>query len=232
MLDGFVKKGDDFDIVSEDSLRVVVRDIFQEVGLPPEDAIIATDVLVTADLRGVETLGVSNLLRSYVQRLRAGNINVNPQWKIINETPTTANIDADRGHGIVICPKAMDIAIDKARSTGIGMVTVGNVRHMGMAAYYPMMALPHDMIGVAMTSSPPTVVPTFASAPRFGTNPIAVAAPSGDQPDGHGTRSIPYGSLRLAGHTGSEATISPALTKRLCCLTHRLLLEAGRTLAK
>ena len=112
MLDGFVKKGDDFDIVSEDSLRVVVRDIFQEVGLPPEDAIIATDVWVTADLRGVETHGVSNLLRSYVQRLRAGNINVNPQWKIINETPTTANIDADRGHGIVICPKAMDIAIE------------------------------------------------------------------------------------------------------------------------
>ena len=207
MLERFSKKGDDFDIVSEDKLRVVVRDIFQEVGLPFEDAIIATDVLVTADLRGVETHGVSNLLRSYVQRLRDGSINARPEWKIVNETATTANIDADRGHGIVICPKAMDIAIEKARSTGVGMVTVGNVRHMGMAAYYPMMALPHDMIGVAMTSSPPTVVPTFASIPRFGTNPIAVAAPAGDQPDfvfDAATSVIPDNRVHIARRLGIE----------------------------
>jgi LDH2 family malate/lactate/ureidoglycolate dehydrogenase len=139
-------------------------------------------VLVLADLRGVDTHGVSNMLRSYVNGYQSGEINPRPDWRIIRETPSTANIDSDRGLGIIITPKAMEIAIRKAKSVGVGMVAVGNARHLGMASYHAMLALEHDMIGVCMTSCPPLVVPTFGAEARLGTNPIAVAVPAKDEP--------------------------------------------------
>ena len=101
-----------------------------------------------------------------------------PRMTIVRETPGTASIDSDRGLGIITTPKAMDIAIQKAAVVGIGMVTLGNARHLGMASYHAMLALEHDMIGVCMTSCPPSVVPTFGAEPRLGTNPIAIAVPS------------------------------------------------------
>ena len=118
------------------------------------------------------------MLRSYVSGYTSGQINPNPNMQIVRETPSTASIDSDRGLGIITTPKAMDIAIRKAAEVGVGMVTIGNARHLGMASYHAMMALEHDMIGVCMTSCPPSVVPTFGAEPRLGTNPIAIAVPS------------------------------------------------------
>ena len=165
-------------MVPGDDLKSVTAAVLQKMGVPRDDAALGADVLVLADLRGVDSHGVSNMLRSYVNGYTSGQINPNPQMTIVRETPATASIDSDRGLGIITTPKAMDIAIEKAAAVGIGMVTLGNARHLGMASYHAMLALEHDMIGVCMTSCPPSVVPTFGAEPRLGTNPIAIAVPS------------------------------------------------------
>lgn len=168
--------------VKEDNLRHMITEVFKKMGVPDDDCARGADVLVSADLRGVETHGVSNMLRSYVSGYNDGSLNPRPNWRITRETPATANIDSDRGLGIMVTPKAMEIAIEKAKNTGVGMVTIHNGRHLGMASYHAMMALEHDMIGVCMTSCPPSVLPTFGAEPRLGTNPIAFAAPAGSEP--------------------------------------------------
>ncbi len=168
--------------VKEADLRKTVSEVFSKMGVPRQDAELAADVLVLADLRGVETHGVSNMLRAYVKGYSSGELNPRPNWRILRETPSTANIDSDRGLGIIITPKAMEIAIEKARKVGLGMVTIRNARHLGMASYHAMLALKHDMIGVCMTSCPPSVLPTFGAEPRLGTNPIALAAPADKEP--------------------------------------------------
>lgn len=164
--------------VMEPELRQTVEELFKKYGLPDDDAVLAADVVVSADLRGVESHGVANLMPGYRQAFAKGEINPTPKWRVERETAATAAIDCDGGHGIVIAPKAMELAIDKARETGVGVVTMRDGRHLAMAAYHAMLALPYDMIGVCMTSTPPTVYPTWGAEPRVGTNPIAIAAPS------------------------------------------------------
>ena len=182
MLDPFHLREEDAIRVGPDSLLGCVTAIFEKLGVPAEDACVAADALVSADLRGVESHGVSNMLRNYIDQYNEGQINPRPDWKIVRQAPATATVDSDRGLGIIVAPKAMRIAIEKAENTGVGMVTVSNGRHLGMASYHAMLALEHDMIGVCMTGCPPVVVPTFGAEPRMGTNPIALAAPAGKEP--------------------------------------------------
>ena len=182
MLEQFHIKEEDAVRVHANDLRNTAASIFEKLNVPPEDAWLAADVLVTADLRGVESHGVSNMLREYVAGYNQGQINPNPRWRVVRESLATANVDSDAGLGIIVAPKVMEIAIDKARNTGVGMVTISNGRHLGMAAYHAMMALKHDMIGVCMTGCPPIVLPTFGAESRIGTNPIAVAAPAKEEP--------------------------------------------------
>jgi len=167
-----------FPRVAEKNLRETVVAIFEKVGLDAGDSRLGADVLVSADLRGVESHGVSNMLRGYVRDYQRGTTNPRPNWHIVRESPSTATVDCDRGLGIIIAPKAMEIAIEKARKVGMGMVTMRNGRHMGMASYHAMLALKHDMIGLCITDSPAEMVPTFGAEPRLGTNPIALAAPA------------------------------------------------------
>ena len=148
MLEQFKVTDKQAELINGDALRIVVSNIFEKLGVQEDDALLGADVLVLSDLRGVDSHGVSNMLKHYVTGFRDGSINLRPDWKVIRETPSTANIDSDRGLGSIITPKAMDIVIDKAKAVGVGMVTVGNGRHLGMAAYHAMRALPHDMIGV------------------------------------------------------------------------------------
>jgi len=164
--------------VPEARLRAATQAVFEQMGVPVDDAVLATDVLVMSDMRGVDSHGVSNMLRSYVTSYREGRYNPRPDWKIVRERASTATIDSDRGLGIIVAPKAMEIAIAKAKETGIGVVAIRNGGHMGMASYHAMMALEHDMIGVAMTAVGTAVLPTFGAEGRLGTNPIAVAAPA------------------------------------------------------
>ena len=193
--------------VSGDDLKGTVASIFEKVGVPAEDAELGADVLVLADLRGVDSHGVSNMLRSYLGGYQRGEINPRPNISIVRETAATASIDSDRGLGTIVTPKAMDIAIQKAREVGVGMVTIGNSRHLGMASYHAMRALEHDMIGVCMTSAPPRMVPTFGAEPRLGTNPIAVAVPARNEPPfvfDAATSSVAQNKIEIARRLGAD----------------------------
>jgi L-2-hydroxycarboxylate dehydrogenase (NAD+) len=192
--------------VSEAALRTTVTTIFEKMGLSSEDAAIGADVLVMTDLRGVETHGVSNMLRAYVQRYKEGNLNPKPNWRVIRESPGTATIDGDRGLGIILGPKVMRIAIDKARNVGIGVVVMNNGRHLGAVGHHAMLAAQEDMVGVCMTATVPSVVPTFAAEPRFGTNPLSIAAPARHEPPvlfDVATSAIAGNKLRLAARMGA-----------------------------
>ena len=207
MLPRFRVNLDEAITVPGDDLKSVVAGIFEQVGVPPEDAILGADVLTLADLRGVDSHGVSNMLRSYLGGYQRGEINPRPRITTVRETASTAALDSDRGLGIIVTPKAMDLAIEKARQSGIGMVTVGNSRHLGMASYHAMLALEHDMIGVCMTSAPPRMVPTFGAEPRLGTNPIAVAVPARNEPPfvfDAATSSVAQNKIEIARRLGAD----------------------------
>ena len=155
--------------------------IFKKIGCSNESALTATKVLLSADARGIDSHGVARL-SGYVRLYEAGRINPTPDVKIIHETPSTATMDGDKGLGLVVAPKAMQVAIDKAKAVGSGWVSVKNSNHYGIAAAHAMMALEHDMIGISMTNASALVAPTFSIERMLGTNPICVAIPAGNQP--------------------------------------------------
>ena len=207
MLEQFKVSHDDAEFVQGDDLKKTVAGIFEKLGVSPEDSLLAADVQVLADLRGVDSHGVSNMLKSYISGYQEGSINPRPNWKVVRETPSTATVDSDTGLGPIITPKAMEIAIQKAKNVGVGMVTIGNARHLGMASYHAMLALPHDMIGICMTSCPPQVLPTFGAEPRLGTNPIAIAVPAKNEPPfvfDVATSSVAVNKIRIAARLGAE----------------------------
>jgi LDH2 family malate/lactate/ureidoglycolate dehydrogenase len=164
--------------VAEAALRRTVTQIFEKLGVSPADAAEAADVLTMTDLRGVETHGVSNMLRMYVRDYKAGKLDPRPGWKVVRESPATAVIDAERRLGVIVGPRAMRLAVDKARAVGVGVVTVFNSGHFGAIGHYAMQAAEQNMVGVCFTGAGLSVVPTFASRPMLGTNPIALAAPA------------------------------------------------------
>src|SRR2546421_7967097 len=178
MLDRFKVPAKDQVLVSETELRRTVTQIFEELGVSAEDAADAADALTMTDLRGVETHGVSNMLRAYVRDYRAGKLDPRPGWRLVRESLGTAVIDAERRLGIIVGPKAMRLAVDKARAVGVGIVTVYNSGHFGAIGHFAMQAAQQDMIGVCFTGASVSVVPTFAAKPMIGTNPIAIAAPA------------------------------------------------------
>lgn len=168
-------------IFSANYLETYIYQIFKSMGAPEEDARTAAKVLISADLRGVDSHGVARL-SGYVRLWEKGRLNATPNVTIVHETPSTAVVDGDLGAGLVVAPQAMKIAIEKARVAGSGWVAVRNSNHFGIAGYHSMMALEHDMIGFAMTNASPLVAPTFSKSKFLGTNPIAVAIPAGQQP--------------------------------------------------
>ena len=167
-------------IFSYQQLFSFAKDIFLKIGCTEANATIATQVLLSADLRGVDSHGIARL-SGYVRLWEVDRVNANPNISIVHETPSTAVVDGDRGLGLVVAPAAMKVAIDKARNVGTGWVSVKNSNHFGIAGFHAMMALEHDMIGIAMTNASPLVAPTFAIERLLGTNPIAVAIPAGNE---------------------------------------------------
>lgn len=167
--------------VPEEKMRATVVDVFTALGIPQEQAEQSADVLLWADLRGVESHGVSNMMPVYVQGLREGRINPTPEPKVLREAAAVATIDSDRGLGIAVGPDFMRLAIEKAKKTGIGAVAVTNGRHFGAAGYHAWLAVDHDMVGLAMTVGGLQVAPTFGAQPMVGLNPLAVAAPANQE---------------------------------------------------
>lgn len=167
-------------IFTYNQLYIFSKNIFQKIGCSIADAETASKVLLSADLRGIDSHGIARLV-GYVRLWEIKRVNSSPAIKIIHETPSTAVVDGDRGLGLVVAPYAMNVAIEKAIKVGTGWVSVQNSNHFGIGAYHAMMALPHDMIGIAMTNASALVAPTFSKQRMLGTNPIAVAIPAGKE---------------------------------------------------
>src|SRR5438876_6158981 len=158
------------------------------------------------DLRGVETHGVSNMLRAYVRDYKAGKLDPRPGWRVVRESPGTAVIDAERRLGVIVGPKAMRLAVDKARNVGVGIVAVYNSGHFGAIGHYAVQAAEQNMVGVCFTGAGLSVVPTFAAKPLLGTNPIALAAPARNEAPmlfDAATSAIAGNKIRLAIRVGS-----------------------------
>ncbi|MFC2030634.1 Ldh family oxidoreductase [Chloroflexota bacterium] len=160
-----------------DVIYSIMVDVFQGLGTPPEEARICADVLISSDLRGIESHGVGRL-KYYYDRIKMGVQFTRTEFEIVKETETTAVVDGHHGMGHVIAFRSMQLAIDKARRYGLGAVAVRNGTHYGIAGYYPLMAANEGMMGFSVTNARPSVAPTRGTEPMLGTNPIAFAAPS------------------------------------------------------
>jgi len=154
-----------------------MMDVFQALGTPEEDARICADVLITADLRGIDSHGVGRL-KYYYDRIKAGVHLTTTNMTVVKETETTALVDGGHGMGHVIAYRSMRMAMDKAKRYGVGAVAVRNGTHFGIAGYYSLMAAKEGMMGLTVTNARPAMAPTFGTEPMLGTNPIAFAAPS------------------------------------------------------
>ena len=152
MLDRF-KVTDDIAVrVAPDDMRFTVENLFQACGMPEKDAVQATDVLIYADVRGVDTHGVSNMMRAYVTRFKDGIVNPTPKWQITRDLGAALAVDCDGGLGLAVGPPVMDLAIERAGQYGVGVAVAYNGGHYGAAAYFAHRALDHGMIGISMTS--------------------------------------------------------------------------------
>lgn len=192
-----------------EKVRVFTEQIFQSIGCSEKDAQQAADVLIAADLSGVDSHGVARLA-GYVRLYDHGRLNPTPNIKIIHETPSTATIDGDRGLGLVVAPYAMQVAIQKAENVGSGWVSVQNSNHFGIAGYHSSIALQKQMIGWAMTNAAPLVVPTFSKEKLLGTNPISVAIPAKEQPDflaDFASSAVAYGKMQILQREEKEAPL-------------------------
>lgn len=192
---------------SVEQLKKFTYSVFKKISCSDEDAELAANVLLKADLRGIDSHGVARLI-GYVRLWESGRINPKPNIKVVHETPSTTVIDGDAGLGLVVAPHAMKIAMKKARDVGTGWVAVKNSNHFGIAGYHAMMALENDMVGMAMTNASPLVAPTFGTERMLGTNPIAVAIPTKGQPPfvaDMATTTAANGKLEMLQRKGEQA---------------------------
>lgn len=164
----------------EDVTKFMV-DAFKGVGVPEEDAKICADVLVESDKRGIESHGVNRFKPIYIDRIKAGIQQPVTKFEIVKETPTTAVVDGHDGMGQVIGYKSMQMAIEKAKKYGMGMVAVRNSCHYGIAGYYPSMAIKEGMIGITGTNARPSIAPTFGVENMMGTNPLTIGLPTDEE---------------------------------------------------
>ena len=202
--------------IPEDALRAFCEGVFRKLGVPSGDARVTTDVLVTADLRGIESHGVARLPR-YVNGIRDGFMKPVDASRIARETKATAVLDGGQSLGQVVAAKGMRLAIAKAKETAVGIVTVRNSNHYGIAGYYSMIALKTGMIGISMTNAAPLVVPTFGRTAVLGTNPISLAAPtSRERPFvlDMATSVVPRGKLEVLDRAGKPMPEGWAVDER------------------
>jgi L-2-hydroxycarboxylate dehydrogenase (NAD+) len=162
-------------------MHATISSLFAALGMPQADANRTADVLVYADVRGIDSHGASNMPRRYVTWLERGQVNKTPAARTVRDTGPVVTMDGDKGLGLVVGPPAMDIAIERARKHGVGVAIVSNAAHYGPAAYYAHRALPHDMVGISMTTGGVLVAPTGGAERLLGLNPIGIAAPSRDE---------------------------------------------------
>ena len=164
-----------------DQLHTFCCDAFVKFGFTKEEAEKITDVLLLSDVYGIESHGMQRLVR-YHKGIEKGLIHVDAKPEIVFETPVSAVIDGHDGMGQLISIDAMNLAIEKAKKTGMAVVSVKNSNHFGIAGYYAKMACDQGLIGFAMTNSEAIMVPTYARKAMLGSNPIAISMPADPYP--------------------------------------------------
>lgn len=182
------------------------RNLFLKMGCSKEHSEIIAEVFLAAELRGHSSHGMIRI-KDYYELWKAGRINVSPDVRIVHESLSTAVVDGDNAVGMIAARKSMEIAIEKAKTAGTGWVATRNSNHFGIAGYYSMMALKHEMIGICLTNANPLVAPTFSVSRMMGTNPIAVAMPAGKHPPlvaDFATTPIARGKLAVAEKKGEK----------------------------
>lgn len=167
--------------VKYEDIKKLCNLVFKRFGFNEKESETITDVLLLSDLYGIESHGIQRLVK-YYSEIKGGLININSEIKVVKETPVSAVLDAQAGMGQLIGEKAMNMAIEKAETSGIGMVVVRNSNHYGIAGYYAKMAEKKGLLGISMTNSPAVIVPTFGREAMLGTNPIAISMPAEPYP--------------------------------------------------
>ncbi|MBI2942394.1 MAG: Ldh family oxidoreductase, partial [Chloroflexi bacterium] len=165
-------------LISAESLRRFGIAALVQVGMSEGDAATVAEVQVNADLRGVHTHGISSI-PGYCDRIKRGGTNPKARPAIVQEGPAYALIDADNAQGQVSGVRAMSVCIEKATRSGVAVASVRNSNHYGMGAYYAMMALKQDLIGLCTTNGGNLIPPWGGVRPTFGNNPLSVAVPAG-----------------------------------------------------
>ena len=199
---------------SYETLNRLCNDAFEKFGFTREEAGIITDVLLLSDLYGIESHGMQRMYR-YYKSIQKGMIDINAKGEVVFETPVSAVIDGHDGMGQIIGHKAMEMAIEKAKKVGIGMVTVRNSNHYGIAGYYAKMACDQGLIGLSCTNTNPIMVPTYGRTAMLGTNPIALAMPAEPYPFffDASTTVVTRGKLEVYNKAGKELHDGWALNK-------------------
>ncbi len=193
--------------VREADERAYIELALTTVGVDAGQSRDVADVLLAADIRGIESHGIARLRWFYVDRIRLGTINRAPSYKVVRETPTSFLLDADNGLGHPAAIVAMRKAIELAQKHGIAFSGVRNSNHYGIAGYYAMLALEHDMIGISSTDSAHFAAPTFGRDKMQGTNPYAYAIPAGEERPfvfDFATTTVTYGKLEVYERKGLQ----------------------------
>lgn len=164
-----------------ETLNAFCNEAFGKFGFTEEESKTITDVLLLSDIYGIESHGMQRLSR-YHKGIEKGLIKVDAKPEVVFETPVSAVIEGHDGMGQLIAKKAMELCIEKAKTTGMAIVTVRNSNHYGIAGYYAKMAADEGLMGMSFTNSEAIMVPTFASKAMLGSNPIAVAMPAKPYP--------------------------------------------------
>lgn len=194
-------------------LRAFGEAILTRLGVPPDDAAITIESLVEADLRGVHSHGVQRLLW-YAGRLESNATNPRPKVRVIESSGGTAVVNGDGGLGQVVSHHAMCLAIELAKTNGVAVVSVRDSHHFGTCAFWAQMALPHGMIGIAMTNGGPVMAPWGGLTRTTGNNPIGVAIPAGRELPivlDMATTILAGGMLDLAARKGEKIPLGSAL---------------------
>ena len=193
-----------------EEVRRSIENIFKAHGCPEENAKRMADVLLYADIRGIDSHGISYMMQWYTDGLKKGWLKAAPECKPVREAAGCATLDGDTGIGLDVGPQAMELAMAKADACGIGAVSVINSWHFGAAGYYAAQAVERDMVGIAMTSAGLFVAPTFGAKAMLGTNPIAVGAPTRNETPflyDASTSSVAYNKVVLTQR--NEGTVPP-----------------------
>ncbi len=167
--------------VSWELIGSFMTEAFKAAGVPAEDAAVCAEVLMESDRRGIESHGVNRFKPIYIDRIRSGILNPVTEFEVIRETPSTAVVDGHNGMGMVIANRCMQMAIDKAKKCGIGMVAARNSTHFGIAGYYVTMAAKENMVGFCGTNARPSIAPTFGVENMMGTNPLTFGLPTDEE---------------------------------------------------